>query len=174
MSDTLDRVKSNRGIMDKIQDFFTRGYSTKEDLRELDKKLRDSYYEEFKGIRHRWEEISLAALKSRQRNTDDYKKVIQVMDRVGEKINRADYGYAGLMDRQGSIKENALARVFDYDKAFGNNIQILVQTIGELYSLVEADNWSEAPQKVSSIKLSLLDIEKKWDGREKEFRPMEI
>jgi hypothetical protein len=174
MSDTIDKVKSKQGIMDKIQNFFTMGYSTKEDLRELDKKLRDSYNDDFKAMRHRWEEIYLSALKAKQRNTDVYKKIIQVMDRIAEKINRADYGYAGLMNRQGSIKEDALAKVFDYDKAFGDNIQILQESIQQLYSLVEAENWNETPQKVSAIKLSLLDIESKWDGREKEFRPMEI
>jgi hypothetical protein len=95
-----------------------RGRRGSEDLRELDKKLRDTYYEDFKGMRHKWEEIYLEALNANQRNGADYKKIIQVMDRVGEKINRADYGYAGLMDRKGDIRENALAKVFDYDKEF--------------------------------------------------------
>ena len=33
---TVDKVKSEQGIFDKIQNFFTGGYGTKEDLRELD------------------------------------------------------------------------------------------------------------------------------------------
>jgi hypothetical protein len=173
-SSTVDKVKGNRSTLDKIQDFFTMGYSTKEDLRELDKKLRDGYSAEFNGMRHKWEEISLAALKAKQTNKDDYKKVIQVMDRVEAKINRADYGYAGLMDRKGSIKENALGKVFDYDKALGDQIQGLKLSIQEVYSLVEAESWSETAPKVRNVKLSLLDIEQKWDGREKEFRPLEV
>lgn len=173
-SSTVDKVKSEQGIMDKIQNFFTGGYGTKEDLRELDKKLRDGYSENFKGMRHRWEEISLSALEAKQSNKDDYKKIIQVMDRVEAKINRADYGYAGLMDRKGSIKEDALGRVFDYDKALGNEIKELEQSIEEIYGMVEAENWSETPLKVRAVKLSLLDFEKKWDGREQQFRPLEI
>ena len=173
-SSTVDKVKGNRSTLDKIQDFFTMGYSTKEDLRELDKKLRDGYYEDFKAMRHKWEEISLSALKAKQSNKDDYKKVIQVMDRVEAKINRADYGYAGLMDRKGSIKENALGKVFDYDKALGDQIQSLKLSVQEVYSLVEAESWSETAPKVRSVKLSLMDIEQKWDGREKEFRPLEV
>src|SRR5512136_178595 len=132
MSGTIDKVKSDQGILSKIQDIFTLGYSTKEDLRELDKKLRDSYYSDFKGMRHRWEEIYLEALKAKERNKDDYKKVIQVMDRVAEKINRADYGYAGLMDRKGHMREDELARVFDYDKALGDSVQGLERAIEEL------------------------------------------
>ncbi len=116
MSQTIDKVKQKQGIISKIQDIFTLGYSTKEDLRELDKKLRDSYYSDFKSLRHRWEEIYLEALNAKQPNGDDYKKIIQITDRVAEKINRADYGYAGLMDRKGHIRENELTTVLTMTK----------------------------------------------------------
>ncbi len=174
MSDTIDKVKSKQGILSKIQDFLTLGYSTKEDLRELDKKLRDSYYSDFKGMRHRWEEIYLEALNAKERNKDDYKKVLQVMDRVAEKINRADYGYAGLMDRKGHMRENELAKVFDYDKALGNDIQSIDTAVEDIYRSVEMEKWDEVPAKAKNIKLLVLDVEAKWDGREKEFRPLEV
>jgi len=173
MSQTIDKVKQKQGIISKIQDIFTLGYSTKEDLRELDKKLRDSYYADFKSLRHRWEEIYLEALNEKQPNGDDYKKVIQITDRVAEKINRADYGYAGLMDRKGHIRENELATVFDYDKAFTESIQTIEQEIEGLYRDVEAEKWTEAPAKVRALKNLLLDLEVKWDSREQEFRPLE-
>jgi hypothetical protein len=173
-SSTVDKVKSEQGTMDKIQNFFTGGYGTKEDLRELDKKLRDGYSENFKRMRHRWEEVSLSALKARQSNKDDYKKIIQVMDRVEAKINRADYGYAGMMDRKGSIKEDALGRVFDYDRALGNEITDLEHSIEEIYGMIEAEDWNATQPKVRAVKLSLLDFEKKWDERENQFRPLEL
>ena len=174
MSETIDKVKQKQGIISKIQDIFTLGYSTKEDLRELDKKLRDNFYADFKSLRHRWEEIYLEALNAKQPNGDQYKKVIQITDRVAEKINRADYGYAGLMDRKGHIRENELAKVFDYDKALGESIQTVEQIVEELYQDMEAEKWTEAPAKVSAVKMMLLDLETKWDGREKEFRPLEV
>ncbi len=174
MSETIDRVKDKQGIISKIEDIFTLGYSTKEDLRELDKKLRDNYYADFKTLRHRWEEIYLTALNARQPNGDDYKKVIQVMDRMTEKVNRADYGYAGLMDRKGHIREGELARVFDYDKALGTSIQGLDQEITEISALVEAEKWSEAPPRIRNLKNLLLEFESKWNIREREFRPMEV
>ena len=171
---TIDQVKDKQGIISKIQNFLTLGYGTKEDLRELDKKLRDNYYSDFKAMRHRWEEISLEALKAKVRNKDDYKKVIQVMDRVAEKINRADYGYAGLMDRKGHIREDELSKIFNYDKAMGNQVDDLQKSIEEIYGMVESENWTETSPKVRTVKLMLLDIEEKWDGREKEFRPLEV
>ena len=171
---TIDQVKDKQGIISKIQNFLTLGYGTKEDLRELDKKLRDLYYADFKAMRHRWEEISLEALKAKVRNKDEYKKVIQVMDRVAEKINRADYGYAGLMDRKGHIREDELSKIFNYDKTLGSQVQDLQTSVEDIYGLVEAENWTETQPKVRTVKLMLLDIEEKWDGREKEFRPLEV
>ena len=173
MSQTIDKIKQKQGIISKIQDIFTLGYSTKEDLRELDKKLRDYYYADFKNLRHRWEEIYLEALNAKQPNGDDYKKVIQIIDRVAEKINRADYGYAGLMDRKGHIRENELAKVFDYDKVLGEDIRGLEQTVEDLYRDMEAEKWDETRAKVRAVKLMLLDLETKWDNREQEFRPLE-
>jgi hypothetical protein len=173
MGQTIERVKEKQGIIAKIQDVFTLGYATKEDLRELDKKLRDFYYADFKAIRHRWEELYLTTLNAKQAG-DDFKKVIQAIDRVAEKINRADYGYAGLMDRKGHIRENELAKVFDYDKALGGDIQSIDAAVEELYRDVEAEKWQDVPVKAKNIKLLVLDFEAKWDGREKEFRPLEV
>jgi len=142
-------------------------------LRELDKKLRDFYYADFKSLRHRWEELYLAALNA-GKATDDFKKVIQIMDRVGEKVNRADYGYAGLMDRKGHIRESELARVFDYDKALNEDIQAIIRAIDELYNDSQAEKWTDAPAKARNIKSLILGFESKWNEREKQFRPMEV
>ncbi len=172
--ETIERVKDKQGILAKIQNVFGLGYATKEDLRELDKKLRDIYYADFKGLRHKWEEIYLAALNAGLKAAgDDFKKVIQVMDRVAEKINHADYGYAGLMDRKGHIREEELARVFNYDKALSDDIQNIAKAVDELYSDSEADKWADATPKVRNIKSLILTLESKWNDREKEFRPLE-
>jgi hypothetical protein len=171
--DTIEKVKDKQGILAKIQNVVGLGYATKEDLRELDKKLRDLYYADFKSLRHRWEELYLAALNA-GKATDDFKKVIQIMDRVGEKVNRADYGYAGLMDRKGHIRETEIARVFDYDKALNEDIQAIIGAIDELYNDSQAEKWADAPAKARNIKSLILGFESKWDGREKQFRPMEV
>jgi len=173
--DTIQRVKERQGVLAKIQNVFGFGYATKEDLRELDKKLRDCYYADFKSLRHKWEEIYLTALNAGLKKAgDDFKKVIQVMDRVAEKIHRADYGYAGLMDRKGQIEETALAKVFNYDKVLSNDIQSLVSSVEELYNDSEADRWADAATKIRNVKSLILGFESKWDGREKEFRPLEV
>ncbi|MFB0569700.1 MAG: hypothetical protein ACETV0_08830, partial [Nitrososphaeria archaeon] len=60
--------------------------------------------------------------------------VIQVIDRVAEKVNRADYGYAGLMDRKGHVRETELARVFNYDKTLDGDIQGITKAVDGLYA----------------------------------------
>lgn len=171
--DTVEKVKDRQGMLAKIQNVFGMGYATREDLRELDRKLRDLYYADFKSLRHKWEEIYLAALNA-GKATDDFKKVIQVMDRVAEKVNRADYGYAGLMDRKGSVRERELARVFDYDKTLSAEIDAIINAVNDLYVDSQAENWTEAAAKARNIKSLILGFESKWDEREKKFRPLEV
>ncbi len=172
-----DKVKSAQassgGLLAKIQNFFGIGYASKENLRELDRKLRDSYYQSLKELRHRWEEIYLAALDAEIKG-NDFKKVIQVMDRLSEKINRADYGYAGLFDRKGSIREVEITNVFELDKSFSTDITMLRTSIDELYADYEAEAWNSAIPKLKKIRSLMLDLERKWDSREQQFRSVGV
>lgn len=172
-SSTIDKVKSDQGILSKIQNFFTLGYGTKEDLRELDAKQRDLYYMDLKDMRHFWEDLYLEAMDAGQAQSRDYKKVIQVMDRVTEKVRHADYGYAGLLDRKGHIRENELARVFDYDRDLGKELEALKEAVNKTSSEIEAENWETVPEEVKTVKKLLLAFEDKWNEREKQFRPLE-
>ena len=171
----IKEVKERQGVFAKIQNIITGGYGTKEDLRELDKKLRNCYYADFSSVRHRWEEIYLAAINAGQTSAlEDLKKVIQVLDRIAEKVNRADYGYAGVMDRKGHIREKEIARVFGYDKALNENLENIDNAVKELHDNSEAENWENLRNKVKSIKSLILHFESEWNEREKEFRPLEI
>jgi len=173
--ETIEKVKDKQGVLSQIQNFFTLGYGTKEDLRELDKKLRDLYYEDLRAMRHVWEDIYSAALEAGlTASSDDFKKVIQVLDRVMENVRHADYGYAGLMDRKGHIREKELARVFNYDRAMNNDIESMKEAVSKTRNEAEAENWTNVPAEVKEIKGLLLAFESKWHEREKQFRPLEI
>ena len=172
--ETIDKVKGKQGILSKIQNFFTLGYGTKEDLRELDRKLRDNYYIDLRDMRHTWEDLYLEALDAGVTESRDFKKVIQVLDRITEKVRHADYGYAGLMDRKGHIREEELARIFNYDKEVGNNVDDLNVAVKKAQSETEAENWEAVDAEVKNVKKLLLAFEDKWTEREKQFRPLEI
>ena len=172
--ETIDKVKAKQGILSKIQDFFTLGYGTKEDLRELDRKLRDLYYADLRDMRHVWEDLYLAALDAGTSQSRDYKQVIQVLDRVTEKVRHADYGYAGLWDRKGHIREEELARIFNYDKEVGNSVDGIKVAVEKAESETEAENWEAVAAEVKNVKKLLLAFEDKWTEREKQFRPLDM
>ena len=172
--ETIEKVKGKQGILSKIQNFFTLGYGTKEDLRELDRKLRDLYYVDLRDMRHVWEDLYLEALDAGAAQSRDYKKVIQVLDRVTEKVRHADYGYAGLYDRKGHIRENELARVFNFDRDLGKELDGLKAAVNKAKTEVEAENWTAVSGEVKNVKGLLLAFEDKWNEREKEFSPLEM
>jgi hypothetical protein len=172
--ETIDKVKGKQGILSKIQNFFTLGYGTKEDLRELDRKLRDLYYVDLRDMRHVWEDLYLAVIDAGVAQSRDYKKVIQVLDRVTEKVRHADYGYAGLYDRKGHIRENELARVFNFDRDIGKELDCLNAAVNKAKAEVEAENWEAVSAEVKNVKGLLLAFEDKWNERKKQFRPLEM
>ena len=172
--ETIDKVKEKQGIFSKIQNFFTLGYGTKEDLRELDHKLRDLYYIDLRDMRHIWEDLYLAAMDAGAAKNRDYKQIIQVLDRVTEKVRHADYGYAGLWDRKGHIREEELARVFNFDRDIGADLDGLMAAVSKAMSEVEAENWENVSVEVKTVKSLLLAFEDKWTEREKQFRPVNM
>jgi len=125
-------------------------------------------------MRHVWEDLYLEAMDAGAAQSRDYKKVIQVLDRVTEKVRHADYGYAGLMDRKGHIRENELARVFNFDRDLGNELDGLKEAVNKAKTEVEAENWAVVSDEVKNVKSLLLAFENKWNEREKQFRPLEI
>jgi hypothetical protein len=56
----------------------------------------------------------------------------------------------------------------------GERVQGIAKSVGELYIDMEVDKWTDARTKVKNVKLQMLDLESKWDNREKEFRPLEV
>ena len=125
-------------------------------------------------MRHVWEDLYLAAMDAGAAQSRDYKQVIQVLDRVTEKVRHADYGYAGLWDRKGNIQENELARVFNFDRDLGKDLDGLMAAVSKAQSEVEAENWGNVSAEVKNVKSLLLAFEDKWTEREKQFRPINM
>ena len=172
---TIEKVKARQGLISKIQNVLLGGYAVKEDLRELNKMLRDSYYDDLREFRHRWEKTYLEVLESGQSTLSrGFKSVIQTLDRVMEQIHRGDYGYAGLMDRKGHIREAELARAFEYDKELGEDIERLGEAVEKVHASVLGKEWDAVSAHLNSARDALQEVEDRWRKREKCFRSMEV
>jgi hypothetical protein len=170
-SDSTEKVKEKRGLIDRLQDVFMQGYSIKEDLRTMDKTLRDSYFDDLRELRHRWEGVYLEVLDSNVSGLNRrFKGVIQRMDRLMEKIRRGTYGYSGLFDRRGRIEAGDLERVYEFDKSLSGDMEKLEATVGEVISGVADEEWKEVKKTADSVRNILEEIEEKWREREKRFR----
>jgi hypothetical protein len=173
--ETIDKVKSRQSLMSKIQDVLLFGKGTREDLKEFDMQLREDYYKEISNLRQRWEEIYLEILESQQPSLNRKSKtIIQTLDRIKAQVNRATYGYAPLFNRTGQIESNELARVFSYDKEFGEYLNRLRESEENVAKSVESKDWKTVSDMVNTMKVSLDDTERRWKEREKYFRSKEM
>ena len=162
-----DDNKSNRGgIVDKIQNFVTLGYGKKEDLRELDKALREQYYSELMALRHRWEKVYLDVLEAGQSSIGrECKKVIQTIDRLSSSINRADYGYAPLFDRVDKIQEQTLSRVLEYDRILVSNLIQIEKDIEAAETSLGKGVWSIIKSNIEALRKTLATFDEGWRNR---------
>ncbi len=172
--DTISKVKSQQSLMSKIQDILMFGKGTREDLKEFDMQLREDYHQELSGIRQRWETVYLEILDSQPSLNRRFKTIIQTLDRVKEQVNRATYGYAPLFNRTGQIESDELARVFNYDKQFGEYLSRLRESEDNVISSVESKDWVAVSVGLDNMKAVISDTERRWKEREKYFRSKEI
>jgi hypothetical protein len=172
---TIDEVKSEQSLMSKIQDVLLFGKGTREDLKEFDMQLREDYYKEISGLRQKWEEVYLELLDYKQPSLNrKFKTIIQTLDRIKAQVNRATYGYAPLFNRTGQIGSNELARVFNYDKEFGEYLTRLRQSEDNVAKSVGEKDWKAVSDGVDNMKAVLIDTERRWKEREKFFRSKEV
>jgi len=173
--ETIDRVKSRQSLMSKIQDIFTFGKGTREDLKEFDLQLREEYTKDMSDLRQRWEAIYLEILDNHQPTLNRKSKaIIQALDRIKTQVNRATYGYAPLFNRTGQIESTELARVFSYDKEFGEYINRLKESEENVAKSIESKDWNAVSNEVNNMKAVLDDTEKRWKEREKYFKSKEV
>ena len=158
------------GILDKIENFLTVNYGKKEDLREFDKELRGEYYAEFMDVRHRWEKVYLGILEANQSTlSGDSKKVMQTIDRLAASVNRADYGYAPLLDRVQKIQEQELGKMLEYDKALGGNLIQINRDVDSAEAMLENTAWSQLKAGIDALKKSLSVFDEAWRKRKQVF-----
>ena len=167
MSTPGEQKKTARsGIIDDIENIVTAGYGKKEDLRALDKAIRDKYYSELMTLRHRWEKIYLTILESGQSAIGrECKTVIQVIDRLAETVHRADYGYAPLFDRGRKVQEQELDVLLEFDRGLAKNLTDLNQTMANAEDALKTSAWPSLNMVIDILDENLKTFEENWGKR---------
>jgi hypothetical protein len=142
------------------------GYGKKEDLRELDKALREEYYSKLMALRHRWEKVYLEVLEGGQSSIGrECKKVIQTIDRLSATVNRADYGYAPLFDRVDKIQEQSLNKVLEYDRTLASNIIQLEKDVEAAEASASQMTWLDLRSNIVTLKNDLAAFDEGLQNR---------
>jgi hypothetical protein len=162
---------ARKGIFDELENWLTSGYGKKEDLRALDKAIRDQYYGSLVTLRHKWEKIYLQVIEAGQTTiARGCKTTIQTMDHLAESVNRADYGYAPIFDRVEKIQGETLQKMLDYDRGLDNGLLRLSQDVANAESALKASTWPVLNGFVDTINEDLRSIEDDWSKRKQLMR----
>jgi hypothetical protein len=154
------KKQARSSVFEELENLLMSGYGKKEDLRSLDKTLREQYYSELTVIRHQWEKISLEILEAGQTAIGrESKAVIQTIDRLAATVNRADYGYAPLFDRVKKIQNEALTRLLEYDKGLAESITKLSQDMVNAEAALKESMWPTLNQLVDALNHDLTVFE---------------
>lgn len=160
-------MAERKGILEEIGRILN-GYGAKENLREADKKLRNSYASDFNEMRRKWESVLKTAL-DKNLEHDDIRKSMNLLDRLSNKVEHADYGYSGLLDRKGSVREEELKVVLEFDTGLSGELEEMKKNVGQIYIDCENSNFGMLPENAKIFKNELMDFESKWNEREKHF-----
>ena len=117
MSDALERVKGERGLMEKITSYFPgyNGYKEKELRRETDKLVREFSVQKLKEAKTSLNEAIREVSDSGNVDAFQYaNRAMAVLDRVTNKVEHADYGYSGFFDAV-KVKEDKLDKLIEFD-----------------------------------------------------------
>ena len=117
MSDILERVKGERGLLEKITSYIPgyHGYKEKELRRESDKLVREYAVQKLKEAKTTINEAVREVSDSGNLSAFQYaNRALAVLDRVTNKVEHADYGYSGFFDAV-KVREDKLDKLTEFD-----------------------------------------------------------
>jgi len=163
----FDRVKSQTGILEKIELLVPgfHGYKEKEMRRESDKLIRNQIYQKLSDAEGQAKDIYRALVNQGANDTwDDTAHLLARLDRIMERINHPEYGYAGFFDST-KVKEPDLDRMMGYDMQLIQMADNVTTSIRSLKDVLDNDRLQEAKGKVSEAMKVVDALENAYNGR---------
>ncbi len=161
------RSKTQTGLLEKIELIIPgfRGYKEKELRRESDKLVRNQIYQKLyeaealvkdtyrtlvnQGVSEAW---------------DDTDHLVARMDRITQRINHAEYGYAGFFDVM-KVREPDLDRMMAFDDQLLQQTDTVTQAVQALKDSVDNGKLQEARAKVTEATKAVDALELAYNGR---------
>ena len=163
----FDRVKSQTGILEKIELLVPgfHGYKEKEMRRESDKLIRNQIYQKLSDAEAQAKDIYRALVNQGANDTwDDTDHLLARLDRIMERINHSEYGYAGFFDST-KVREPDLDRMMGYDMQLIQMADNVTTSIQSLKDVLDNDRLQDAKGKVSEAMKVVDALENAYNGR---------
>jgi hypothetical protein len=163
----FNRVNSQTNLGEKLELLIPgfRGYKEKEMRRESDKLLRNQIYQKLSDAESTAKDTYRALVNSGANDTwDDTDHLLARLDRVVERVNHSEYGYAGFFDAV-KVRETDLDRMMNYDVQLLQMSDSVVNAINAFDSSVENSNFQDAKMKVKDALKAVDAFENAYNGR---------
>ena len=163
----FDRAKSQTSLQEKIELAIPgfHGYKEKELRRESDKLIRNQIYQKLSDAESQAKDTYRSLVNQGANDTwDDTDHLLARLDRVMERINHSEYGYAGFFDAT-KVKEPDLDRMMSYDMQLIQMADNVTTAIQALKDSVDNNRLPEAKGKVGAAMKTVDALENAYDGR---------
>jgi len=162
-----EKAKSETALLEKIMRYIPgfRGYKEKELRREADKLLREKMYRVLVETKDGLKETYRGLVEARVTEVwDDIDRLIAKFDRISERINHAEYGYAGFFNVV-KVNEQDLDRMTEFDLSLLKMVDGIEKSASELKEETLADKFDKARTKTLEIHKNLDLLEKTYNQR---------
>src|SRR5216683_3231512 len=163
----FDRAKSQTSLQEKIELAIPgfHGYKEKELRRESDKLIRNQIYQKLSDAESQAKDTYRSLVNQGANDSwDDTDHLLARLDRVMERINHSEYGYAGFFDVT-KVKEPDLDRMMNYDMQLIQMADNVTNTIQALKDSVDNNRLPEAKGRVGDAMKSVDALENAYNGR---------
>lgn len=163
----FDRVKSQTNLQEKIELLVPgfHGYKEKEMRRESDKLIRNQIYQKLSDAESQTKDIYRSLVNQGANDSwDDTDHLLARLDRITERINHSEYGYAGFFDST-KVKEPDLDRMMNYDMQLIQMADTVTSSIQALKDSVDSDQIQTAKGKVGDAMKAVDALENAYNGR---------
>lgn len=164
MTDGVERAEERRNLLERLAARIPgiQGYIDRELRREVDKMQRDWLAEQVdrarEGLNGKVRDWSRSGNLA---NLDLASTAEKALDRFGNRIRHADYGYTGFFDAV-KIREPELERLYEFDLA-------LMDTVEELATRVETLPGTAAEPALRSLLEAVQSADRRFDERARIF-----